>query len=233
MPEPNKLPGGEHIEELRYRMFAALKWLLFFLLFGFALDAIGEALDKPKLGVGKPMLRIITDPVETQVRDFYFRRSLKEHRTKLEGMPATDEEEIRRIQEKLAANDNSLDALSAEERQLLLGAPHEMPIVIPVAAFIPAFGQPQPGAPKEIFTKIQVYPAYLSSLSNTGDAILGVSGTGAEYHPQGSDCGQYHGAFGYFGKDNNLGIKSDPTDPGADGQATGDANSAKGCQRNL
>jgi hypothetical protein len=56
------------------------------------------------------------------------------------------------------------------------------------------------------------------------------SGDGSGYHPQGSACGQYHGAFGYFGKDNNLGIKSDPTDPGANGQATGAANSAKGCQ---
>jgi hypothetical protein len=45
------------------------------------------------------------------------------------------------------------------------------------------------------------------------------------YHPQGSDCGQYHGAFGFFGKDNSLA-------GGADGQATGDANSFKGCQRN-
>ena len=44
-------------------------------------------------------------------------------------------------------------------------------------------------------------------------AFAGNSGTGAEYHRQGSACGQYHGAFGYFGKDNNLGIKSDPTDP--------------------
>lgn len=64
-------------------------------------------------------------------------------------------------------------------------------------------------------------------------ALAGNSGDGSEYHPQGSACGQYHGAFGYFGKDNNLGIKSDPADPGANGQATGDANSAKGCQRNL
>ncbi len=58
-----------------------------------------------------------------------------------------------------------------------------------------------------------------------GVAFAGNSGTGAEYHPQGSACGQYHGAFGYFGKDNNLA-------GGADGQATGDANSAKGCQKN-
>ena len=63
-------------------------------------------------------------------------------------------------------------------------------------------------------------------------ALAGNSGNGSEYHPQGSACGQYHGAFGYFGKDNNLGIKSDPTDPGANGQLTGANNSAKGCQNN-
>ena len=26
------------------------------------------------IGIGKPMLKVITDPVETQVRDFYYRR---------------------------------------------------------------------------------------------------------------------------------------------------------------
>lgn len=44
----------------------------------------------------------------------------------------------------------------------------------------------------------------------------------------GAQCGSGagSGAFGYFGKDNNLGIKSDPTDPGANGHATGVNNSA-------
>jgi hypothetical protein len=68
--------------------------------------------------------------------------------------------------------------------------------------------------------------ALISVPAFAGTAFAGNSGDGSEYHPQGSDCGQYHGAFGYFGKDNNLA-------GGADGQATGDANSAKGCQRNL
>lgn len=40
------------------------------------------------------------------------------------------------------------------------------------------------------------------------------------------DSGAGSGAFGYFGKDSNLGIKSDPADPGADGQQTGLNNSA-------
>ena len=44
----------------------------------------------------------------------------------------------------------------------------------------------------------------------------------------GAQCGSGagSGAFGFFGKDNNLGIKSDPTDPGANGQQTGINNSA-------
>jgi len=44
----------------------------------------------------------------------------------------------------------------------------------------------------------------------------------------GAQCGSGagSGAFGYFGKDNNLGIKSDPTDPGANGQQTGINNSS-------
>lgn len=44
----------------------------------------------------------------------------------------------------------------------------------------------------------------------------------------GAQCesGAGSGAFGYFGKDNNLGVKSDPTDPGANGHQTGLNNSA-------
>jgi hypothetical protein len=75
--------------------------------------------------------------------------------------------------------------------------------------------------------------AAVAALAVPSAAMAGNSGDGSEYHPQGSECGQYHGAFGYFGKDNNLGVKSDPTDPGANGQQTGENNSLKGCQRNL
>jgi hypothetical protein len=44
----------------------------------------------------------------------------------------------------------------------------------------------------------------------------------------GAQCGSGagSGAFGYFGKGNNLGIKSDPTDPGANGHQTGVNNSS-------
>ena len=74
--------------------------------------------------------------------------------------------------------------------------------------------------------KLITIAAALGVFAVPSTALAGNSGDGSEYHPQGSPCGEYHGAFGYFGKDNNLA-------GGADGQATGDANSAKGCQRNL
>jgi hypothetical protein len=59
-------------------------------------------------------------------------------------------------------------------------------------------------------------------------AVPAASLAGDNYNPNpnASACGQYHGAFGAFGKDNNFA-------GGADGQATGDANSAKGCQNNF
>jgi hypothetical protein len=44
----------------------------------------------------------------------------------------------------------------------------------------------------------------------------------------GAQCGSGagSGSFGYFGKDKNLGIKSDPADPGANGYQTGLNNSS-------
>jgi hypothetical protein len=76
-------------------------------------------------------------------------------------------------------------------------------------------------------------------LAFSATAFAGNSGTGAEYGTQPgfaiatsktpTPCASAPagaGAFGYFGKDNNLGIKSDPTDPGANGQQTGINNSS-------
>ena len=59
-----RMSFGDHIEELRTRMIRALKWLLLFMVIGFILDAIGKSVGNPKIGVGHPMLTIITDPIE-------------------------------------------------------------------------------------------------------------------------------------------------------------------------
>ncbi len=65
-------------------------------------------------------------------------------------------------------------------------------------------------------------------LSGAGTAFASSSGDGSDYNPNpnASACGQYHGAFDAFGKNYNFA-------GGANGQATGAANSDKGCQNNL
>jgi sec-independent protein translocase protein TatC len=169
----SRMSFGDHIDELRTRMLRGIYGLLVCLVIGFILDAIGTAVGNKNIGIGKPMIEIITDPVETQVRDFYYRRNLEQHNSKVDKLTRTDAEEVGRIREKYEKNDKSLDALNADERQKLLGAPQEMPVEIDAKAFEPAFGPMKEGAPKSIVTKILVYPAYVSSLSDQGQVLLG------------------------------------------------------------
>ncbi len=167
-----RMTFGEHIEELRARMIRAIAGLMVCLVIGFILDAVGETVGNKNIGIGRPMLSVITDPVETQVRDFYYRRNAIAEEKKLKDLTASDAEKVKEIRKKLEDNNYSLTALTAEERRTLLGAPREMPVVIPAEAFVPVFGDPRPGAPKEIVTKIQVYPAYIASFGNQGEALL-------------------------------------------------------------
>jgi sec-independent protein translocase protein TatC len=174
--DDTRMTFGEHLEELRMRMIRALMGLVVIMLFGFVLDSVGTAVGDKRIGVGRPMFDIITEPVETQVRDFYYRRNIKAQEEKLKDKPRSAEDEVDRVRKKLADNDNALTALNEEERRILLGAPQDMPVVIPVEAFVPVFGPPKDGAPKEIATTIKVYPGYISSLSNQGDALVGTKG---------------------------------------------------------
>jgi sec-independent protein translocase protein TatC len=80
--QDTRMSCGDHLEELRWRLWRAIKGLALCLVIGFILDSIGTYLDKPWIGIGKPMLKIITDPVETQVREFYHERN-EGHRERL------------------------------------------------------------------------------------------------------------------------------------------------------
>jgi sec-independent protein translocase protein TatC len=66
-----RMSFGDHLEELRRRMWLAIKGLGLFLVIGFILDGIGERAGLPWLGIGRPMLKVIVDPVEAQVKQFY------------------------------------------------------------------------------------------------------------------------------------------------------------------
>ena len=93
MFEETRMTFGEHIEELRTRLIKAIKGLVFFLVIGFVLDGIGTALGLPWFGIGRPAVDFITDPVKSQVKEFYRNRyaeiykRLQEER-KNRGVPA-------------------------------------------------------------------------------------------------------------------------------------------------
>jgi sec-independent protein translocase protein TatC len=70
-----RMSFGDHLEELRTRMWKAIKGLGFFLIIGFILDGLGDRLHLPWLGIGKPMLKVITAPVEEQVKKFHDERN--------------------------------------------------------------------------------------------------------------------------------------------------------------
>jgi sec-independent protein translocase protein TatC len=140
---------------------------------GFVLDQIGTAVGNPRIGIGKPMLEVITDPVESQVMDFINRRNEKAAIDKLAKMVEATPEEIQALEQKLKEKDYNLTALTSRERDLLLGKPEQMPVVMPAAAFVPVFGPPKPGAPKEVSMKMQVFPAYLSYLNTKGETMMG------------------------------------------------------------
>jgi len=168
-----RMSFGDHIEELRHRMFKAIKWLIFFLVIGFVLDSIGSATGNPNIGVGKPMLKVITDPVEQQVRDFYNRRIERFGAEQFAKEVNSTPDEVQRIVQKLKDNDNNLSALTPEERDILRLTPEKMPLILPTAPLAEALGIP-PGQVKarEIELEAFVIPAKLNYLSQKGEGLL-------------------------------------------------------------
>jgi sec-independent protein translocase protein TatC len=69
-----RMSFGEHIEELRTHLLRAIKGLLFCLSIGFVLDTFGYLLDRPWIGIGRPMFDVVTQPVKDQLIAFYDRR---------------------------------------------------------------------------------------------------------------------------------------------------------------
>lgn len=66
---------GDHIEELRWRLWSAIKGLLFCMAISFIADMVGDSFGEEigwkRFGVGRPVLKYITSPIEDKVREFY------------------------------------------------------------------------------------------------------------------------------------------------------------------
>ena len=128
-----RMSFGDHIEELRSRLIKALLGLAFCLVIGFILDGIGDYMDQPNFGMGRPAMKIITEPVESQVRDFYSRRGgAPDAQKKLTDIKRTTPEEADRIRKKLAKNDFAIGSLTDEEKIALRGADKSFPMLVPI-----------------------------------------------------------------------------------------------------
>jgi sec-independent protein translocase protein TatC len=170
--DDSRMSFGDHIEELRSRLIKALRVLVFFLVIGFVVDYIGEQIGQPKLGVGRPVLAIIKEPVETQVRDFYAKRN-ERAQAKLATMTAADRltpDETAILEARVSKE--GLTSLTPEERVRLRGTPVTMPVFLPVASLEKIFGPAKDPTLKEVEVPMQVYPAHISYLANKGETQL-------------------------------------------------------------
>src|SRR5437868_5159816 len=76
-----RMSFGEHIEELRVHLWRAIVVLFSVVLFGFVLDGIGAMFDLKlfgyPIGIGRPAMKLIGDPVEKALVEYYDRRVAK------------------------------------------------------------------------------------------------------------------------------------------------------------
>src|SRR5262245_42299243 len=129
----SRMSFGDHIGELQVRLKRALYGLLIVLLGGFLLDSLGQEMGWENVGLGRPMLRFIKEPFEAQVRDFYRKRSQRfDEKVANVSVHRTDPVEAAYILDKLKRNQNSLLALTPEEREKLLSIPFNLQVIVPV-----------------------------------------------------------------------------------------------------
>lgn len=168
--DDSRMSFGDHIEELRVRLIRALLGLGFFVILGFVLDSVGDWAGYPNVGIGRPMMRVIVDPVETQARNFYMKRA----KTTFNRLPEAQSmpEEVKRVRAKLDDAGGDMSALSSDEKQVLLGAPRSMPVRMSIEPFIPVFGEPKNPEIKQIDVVLEVFPAHLSAYGTEGETLL-------------------------------------------------------------
>jgi sec-independent protein translocase protein TatC len=166
----SRMSFGDHIDELRTRMLAALKGLLFCLMIGFVLDYVGVTIGVPWIGIGKPVMRVIVEPVESQARNFYFRR-IEELYKKL-PTEAADPLLVEQVRNELEASDKDLTTLTEAKLKVLVAAPRVLPVRIPVADLVPVFGEPKNPAVTHVTVRMEVFPAHFNAFQLEGEALL-------------------------------------------------------------
>ena len=114
--QDTRMSFGDHIEVLRIHLWRAIIGLGVCLVIGFILDAIGDAVGVPQIGIGRPLLNIIQDPVRKALFEFNERR-IKDFDEKAKT-PGTKEFEASQFKDMRAR-------IGQETRAKVLGKPVE------------------------------------------------------------------------------------------------------------
>jgi sec-independent protein translocase protein TatC len=72
-----RMSFGDHIEDLRKHLWRAIGGLIVCMLGGFILDGLGDMVNEPRIGIGRPLMEVIKRPVSIALEDFYDRRMEK------------------------------------------------------------------------------------------------------------------------------------------------------------
>lgn len=72
-----RMSFGDHLEVLRRHLWRAIYGLGICMGIGFALDAFGDLINVPNIGIGRPLMNIIQNPVREALVEFYDRRREK------------------------------------------------------------------------------------------------------------------------------------------------------------
>jgi sec-independent protein translocase protein TatC len=171
--DETRMSFGDHIEELRRRLLLALYGLGFCLIIGFVLDYAGKSAGLENFGIGVPMMNVITEPVESQVRNFYIQRNLRNKLILESASERTPDEEAAELRRRVRAADGDLNVLTAEEKKKLLASPVEMPIILPTKPLADAGLTLKDPTQTEISLTARVYPGHVHALSNDGESQLG------------------------------------------------------------
>ncbi len=167
----SRMSFGDHIEELRHRLFNCVKALLFFVIFGVVLDYIGKSYDSPYIGVARPVMKMIVEPVESQARNYY-QLKLPKLFQNLPTEPSSPEE-VARVREKLKENEGLHSTLSYEDRRILLAAPRDLPVMVPIEPLAKALGiEPKDKSVTHIPVTVQVFPAHINAYNLEGEGLL-------------------------------------------------------------
>ncbi|MGL6096208.1 MAG: twin-arginine translocase subunit TatC [Fimbriiglobus sp.] len=159
---------GDHIDELRTRLIRALIGLGVILLAGFALDGIGQAAGNSNIGVGRPMMKVIVEPVQSQLQVFYSRRN--EKAAEKLAFERTPQERAAVLSAKL--KEQGLESMTRAEVAELRTASVKMPVFLPVAPLAKVFGPPKDPTVTEIAVEMEVYPAYLNYINKRAETLL-------------------------------------------------------------